>query len=75
MSSGDELLTCPCGSQWFELHEGVMAHGRMGAAVSLTAAGEVVAYTGLLVCNSCGTAMAPPAASELQEQPELRLVQ
>lgn len=76
MSGDQELLTCSCGSQWFGLHEGVVEHGRAAAAVCVTTAGEVIAYSGLLCCIECGTAQAPPSGEtgEPDVSEPLRLV-
>lgn len=74
MDDESTQLACSCGSSWFKLHDGVVAHGRVEAAICLSKTGQVEAWSGVLVCAECGTSMGLP---ELQDEPApaMRLVQ
>lgn len=50
---GDER-TCTCGSTWFRL-ERTSLNGEHGAGVvQVSTEGDIVSYSGVLVCHQCG---------------------
>ncbi len=46
------LVTCGCGSPWFKLVD----PDHSEPLVNVTTRGRLVAYTGHMVCDSCGAA-------------------
>lgn len=56
----DDLLTCECGSAWFELRT-ADEHGRAvePGAIVMNKSGNVTGYFGLPYCRECGVPKIP----------------
>jgi L-amino acid N-acyltransferase YncA len=53
-ASEDQVVTCACGSAWFELRGGPSAPG----VVTFATDGRVVGYAGVPTCVDCGRVLA-----------------
>lgn len=50
----DDLMTCPCGSSWFELYDVDLSGEKTTGAVVVNREGRITGYSGIPHCLECG---------------------